>query len=96
MTDGGFTVPEAVVESLVASVTKMRSMMFVTEEMLVDLGHPPPPGYWERQLARNIAAARYRWSLRYFWVRLRWFEPVHRLTHAIAALRGHDHEEGDR
>lgn len=61
-TDGGRLIPVQLVSAFIA----------VTEEMLIDLGYPPPPGYWERELTRQIERRRVRTRLRVQIYRARW------------------------
>jgi hypothetical protein len=75
-------------ETVASEAFKARSIMFMSEEMLVDLGHEPPPGYWERQLARNIASRRIGARIRRLRYRILFSAPANRIRHAINALRG--------
>lgn len=81
---GGAMIPESFAADM---VVKLFATFPFSEETWVDAGHEPPPGYWRRQEARQVAMG----SLRAI-VRLRWYGlvgPVQwRLAHAWRALRG--------
>lgn len=85
--NGGFTVPESVAETIVAKVHENRAWVLMSDEMLMDLGMEPRPGYWQRELSRRIAARRLSTRLRV--IRYRTLGVAHeRLTHAARALAG--------
>jgi hypothetical protein len=52
-------------------VRKLAAIFQVPEELLIDVGMDPPPGYWERELARSIYRRRLSTRLRRLVYRVR-------------------------
>jgi hypothetical protein len=71
------------------AVEKLSVWLALTEEALIDMGMEPPPGYWERELRRQIKMRRVRTRVRVWWFGLT-REISHRLSHAWGALRGRE------
>lgn len=83
--------PASSAGSVLHGITILAAWVPVTEEVWIDSGGEPWPGYWERELAQRIARRRIRTRLRGARYRLthRWpSEARRRVEHAARALRG--------